>query len=68
MGIFMGLLFDFFNPLDLFNPLSLISFPGLVILGAICCAIWCCCGALSFIHWFGPGRRWHDDAYNEDPR
>lgn len=72
MGIFMGSLFDFFNPLDLFNPLSLISFPGLVILGAICCAIWCCCATFSFIHWFGPGRRWHNDAYNdaydEDPR
>ena len=63
VDIFMGLLFDFFN------PLSLISFPGLVILGAICCAICCailcCCATFSFVHRFGPGRRWHDDAYDD---
>ena len=62
MGIFMGLLFDFFN------PLSLIGFPGLLILGAICCAMCCYCATFSFIHWFGPGRRWHDEAYDEDLR
>lgn len=60
MGIFKGLFFDFFD------PVSLISFPGLLILCAICCAVFCCFGTLSFIHSFGRGRRWHDDTFDED--
>ena len=45
MRMFMGLLFDFFN------PLSVLSLPGLLIIGAICCAICCVigwCGLFGF--------------------
>lgn len=46
MGILEGLFFDFFNPFSL-----LFSLPGLLILGAICCAVCCvigCCGFFGF--------------------